>query len=158
MALHKLLVDDFDDDDYLLLAIHCDLKDYRLAYLLNQYLDINLKRYTYDLDFEYASASYSIYEWEDYEKQTTWNMVANICKREEDSLVSSGSLFDESSKVIKSYNLIPEYKNVNYFIKIENDNVNIKSIISRIQKIPQLVTVYNVDVMNLKSKDNLIFN
>jgi hypothetical protein len=44
MALHKLLEDDFDDDAYSLLAIHCDSDDFRLAYLLNQYLNINLKR------------------------------------------------------------------------------------------------------------------
>ena len=160
MAVHKLFVDDFDDEIYSLLAIHCTLNDYRIAYLLNKYLNINLKRYVYDLDFEYTSASYSIYEWEDLNGQTMWNLVSNICKKEEDSIVSTGSLFDASSKVIKSYNLIPEYKNVNYFLKIENDEnkVNMKSIISKIQKIPQVVTVYDVDVINLKSKNNLIFN
>ena len=160
MALHKLFVDDFDDDDYSLLAIHCTLEDYRIAYLLNQFLSINLIRYEYDLDFEYTSASYSIYEWEDCKRQTMWNLVSNICKKEEDSMVSTGSLFNASSKVIKNYNLIPEYKNVNYFLKIENDQnkVNMKSIISEIQKIPQVVTVYDVDVTTLKSKDNLILN
>ena len=45
MAVYKLLDDDFDNDDYLLLAIHCAIDDYRLAYLLNQYLYINLKPY-----------------------------------------------------------------------------------------------------------------
>jgi len=160
MALHKLLVDDFNDGAYTLLAIHCDQEDYRIAYLLNQILTINLKRYPSDLDFEYTSASYAIYEWEDHNKQTTWNLVANICKREEDSMVSSGSLFDASSKVIKRFNLIPEYKNVNYFLKIENDDdsVDVKNIIDNIQKIPQVVTVYEVDVMTLRSKNNLIFN
>lgn len=160
MALHKLFVDDFDEDDYSLLAIHCTLEDYRIAYLLNQFLNINLERYEYDLDFEYTSASYSIYEWEDYKTQTMWNLISNICKKEEDSIISTGSLFDASSKVIKSYNLIPEYKNVNYFLKIENDEnkVNMKSIISKIQKISQVVTVYDIDVTNLKSKNNLIFN
>ena len=57
MAVYKLLDDDFDNDDYLLLAIHCAIDDYRLAYLLNQYLSINLKRYVHDLDFEQASTS-----------------------------------------------------------------------------------------------------
>jgi len=160
MAMHKLLFDDFDDDNYSLLAIHCTLHDYRLAYLLNQFLNINLRRYASDLDFKYAAATYSIYEWEDQKKQAIWNLVTNICKREEDSLVSSGSLFGSSAKVTKSYNLIPEYKTVNYFLKIENDDnsINIKNIINKVQKIPQVVTVYDIDVMSLKSKDNLIFN
>ena len=38
MAVHKLLVDDFEDESYALLAIHCDVEDYRLAYFLNQTL------------------------------------------------------------------------------------------------------------------------
>ncbi|PTM07712.1 MAG: IPExxxVDY family protein [Bacteroidetes bacterium] len=160
MALHKLLVDDFDDEAYSLIAIHCNLEDYRMVYLLNQFLKINLKRCPFDLDFEYTAANYSIYEWEDYKKQTMWNLISNICKKEEDSVVSSGSLFDASSKVIKRYNLIPEYEKVNYFLKIENDmnNVNIKDIIIKIQKIPQVVTVYDIDTNTLKSKNNLIFN
>lgn len=160
MALHRLLVDDFEDENYSLLAVHCNLEDYRIAYLLNQFLNINLKRFHSDLDFEYVSASYSIFEWEDYEKQIVWNLISNICRKEEDSLISSGSLFDTSSKIIKNYNLIPEYKNVNYFLKIEDDNrsVKLKNTISHIQKIPQVITVYEVDVTSLKSKNNLIFN
>jgi hypothetical protein len=160
MALHKLLVDDFEDEAYSLLAIHCNLEDYRIAFLLNQFLNINLKRCAYDLDFQYTTASYSVYEWEDNKRQSMWNLIGNIFKREEDSLVSSGSLFDATSKVIKTYNLIPEYKNVNYFLKIENDDhyMNLKNIISIIQKIPQIVTVYDIDVSTLKSKNNLIFN
>lgn len=160
MALHKLLVDDFEDEAYSLLAIHCNLEDYRMAFLLNQFLNINLKRCPHDLDFQYTTASYSVYEWEDNKRQAMWNLIGNIFKREEDSLVSSGSLFDATSKVIKTYNLIPEYKNVNYFLKIENDDnyMNLKSVISIIQKIPQVVTVYDIDVSTLKSKNNLIFN
>jgi hypothetical protein len=65
MALHKLLVDDFIDTTYSLMAIHCTLEDYRVAYLLNQYLQIKLKRNPQDLDFKYVAASYPIYEWED---------------------------------------------------------------------------------------------
>jgi len=42
MALHKLLVDDFYDASFSLLAIHCRLEDYRLAYLLNMYLELKL--------------------------------------------------------------------------------------------------------------------
>ncbi len=44
MGVHKLLVDDFEDTNYTLLAIHCDLEDYRLAYLLNQHLATRLAR------------------------------------------------------------------------------------------------------------------
>ena len=90
MALHKLLVDDFYDDTYKLIAIHCGLEDYRLAYLLNQSLELNLKRKSKDLDFEYLKSSYSIFEWNNVSQFVTWNLVSNVCKKEEESLYSTG--------------------------------------------------------------------
>ena len=160
MALHKLLVDDFREDIYSLMAIHCTIEDYRVAFLLNQYLNINLVRKVQDLDFKYIAASYSIYEWEDKNQLITWNLVSNVCKKEEDSLTSTGSLFKSPNKIIRTHNLIPEYKKVNYLLKIYNDGnfINEKSIIHKIQEIPQIAAVYSIDVARLKSKDNLIFN
>jgi len=160
MALHKLLVDDFNDDTYSLLAIHCTIEDYRVAYLLNRYLQINLKRNPQDLDFEYVSASYSIYEWEDKSQQTTWSLVSNVCKKEEDSLISTGSLFNVQSKIIRTHNLVPEFKKVNYLLKIDNGGnfINERAIVQKIQDISQIVAVFSIDVSQLKSKDNLIFN
>jgi len=160
MALHKLLVDDFYNDTFSLLAIHCTIEDYRVAYLLNQYLQIKLKRNPQDLDFKYVAASYSIYEWEDKSQQMTWSLVSNVCKKEEDSLISTGSLFNTQGKIIRTHNLIPEYKKVNYLLKIDNDGnfINEKTIIQKIQEISQIAAVYSVDVSQLKSKENLIFN
>ena len=47
-----------------------------------------------DLDYRYLDANYSIYEWKDKQQQTTWNLVSNVCKKEQASLQSSGSLFN----------------------------------------------------------------
>ena len=160
MPLHKLLVDDFSDDIYSLMAIHCTIEDYRVAYLLNQYLNINLVRKAQDLDFKYIASSYSIYEWEDKNQLITWHLVSNVCKKEEDSLTSTGSLFKSQNKIIRTHNLIPEYKKVNYLLKIYSDGnvINEKTLIHKIQEIPQIAAVYSIDVTQLKSKDNLIFN
>ena len=159
MALHKLVVDDFYDTSFVLLAIHCRLEDYRLAYLLNKHLNTRLARKPQDLDYNYFAASYAIYEWNDEAFDTTWNLVSNVCKKEEAALQSSGSLF-ENQNTIKTYNLLPEFKNVDYFIKISNDNFNFneKRILSKIQSIPQVITTYTIDLDHIKSKDHLIFN
>ena len=159
MATHKLLVDDFYDTSFTLLAIHCGLEDYRMAYLLNKQLGLNLSRMPRDLDYKYFAASYSVYEWYNNESQISWNLISNVCKKEEDSLQSSGSLFTLQNKVLKTYHLLPEYKNVDYLIKISNDTqyFNEKIILSKIQSIPQIVTSYSIDTEKLKSKDNLIF-
>ncbi|GAB4159103.1 MAG: hypothetical protein Tsb0033_13160 [Winogradskyella sp.] len=158
MALHKLMVDDFYDDTYKLIAIHCGLEDYRLAYLLNKSLDLRLQRKTEDIDMEYLTSSYSIFEWNNSSQYVTWNLVSNVCKKEEDSLYSTG-LFQTNEKVIKTFNLVPEYKKVDYFIKISDEiqNVNEKLILNKLQNIPYIITSYSVNPSKLKSKDHLIF-
>ena len=159
MALHKLVLDDFEDATYALYAIHCRIEDYRLAYLLNHSLRLKLKRKPYDLDFNYFSASYPIYEWENSNEYVTWNLVGNVCKKEQDSLYSSGMLFVDNDKTIKTYHLIPELKNVDYFIKISNEvqNINEKLILNKLQAIPQIITSYKVDLSTVKHKEYLIF-
>jgi len=159
MALHKLQVDDFYDDAYKLIAIHCRLEDYRLAYLLNKNLELQLRRKEEDIDFQYLKSSYSIFEWNNEEQYITWNLVSNICKKEEESLYSTGTLFQTSEKVLKTYHLISQFKKVDYFIKISNEiqNVNEKLILSKLQTIPQIITSYTVDPLKIKSKDHLIF-
>lgn len=159
MALHKLLVDDFYDDTYILIAVHCRLQDYRLAYLLNQTLDINLRRTPKDLDLNYTASSYAVYEWNNEEAFITWNLVSNTCKKQEERLYSSGTLFQDSANVTKTYHLLPEFKQVDYFIKISNEiqHINDKVIISKLQTIPQIITSYSMDLSKIKSKEHLIF-
>lgn len=159
MALHKLLIDDFYDDTYILVAVHCGLEDYRLAYMLNKYLEINLRRNVKDLDLNYTSSSYSVYEYYNASADTTWNLIANICKKEEESVTSSGVLFSDDKKITKTYSLIPELKQVDFFIKISNETqqVNKKLIANKLQSIPQIITSYHVDLSKIKSKEHLIF-
>ncbi len=159
MALHKLQVDDFYDDAYKLIAIHCRLEDYRLAYLLNKNLNLKLTRKEDDLDFQYLKSSYSIFEWNNDDQYVTWNLVSNVCKKEEESLYSSGTLFQVNEKVLKTYHLISQFKKVDYFIKISDEiqNVNEKLIMNKLQAIPQIITSYAVNPLKIKSKDHLIF-
>lgn len=161
MAVHKLILDDtFDDSVYTLTAIHCRLEDFRLAYLLNKHLGICLSRKVSDLDAKNGQASYSIFEWEDVKQLITWSLVSNICKTEEIQQTDYKSLFDNQEKITKTFHLLPEYKTVNYFLKIDGE-LSIKkarSITEAILNIPQVATAYSIDSGQLKSKDNLIFN
>lgn len=159
MALHKLQVDDFYDDSYKLIAIHCRLEDYRLAYLLNKHLELKLGRKDKDIDFKYLESSYSIFEWDNETEYVMWNLISNVCKKEEDSLYSTGTLFSDTEKVLKTFHLISEYKKVDYFLKISEEilNVDEKLILNKLQAIPQIITSYTVDPLKIKSKDHLIF-
>jgi len=161
MAVHKLVLDDvFDEVVCTLIAIHCSLEDYRLAYLLNKHLDIALIRKPSDLDYDKGQSTYSIFEWEDDKQLTTWGLVSNVCKTESYQQINYKSLFENQEKITKTTHLIPEYKRVNYFLKIDTafNLSKEKYIVNSILKIPQIATAYSIDSSQLKSKDNLIFS
>lgn len=158
--MRKLILDDIIEDiDYTLIGIHCSIEDYRLAYLLNQFLNLKLKRKDSDIEYDDTS-SYSLFEWQDEKQLTIWNLVSNISKIEVKHAIDMNSLFSNEEKFTKTQHLIPEYKKVNFILKIsDNPNVSIeKSILNKILSIPQVVTAYNIDANQLKITDQLIFN
>ncbi|PWK20398.1 IPExxxVDY family protein [Xanthomarina spongicola] len=161
MAIKKLSLEDFfDEADFTLIGIHTSIEDYRLAYLLNTKLNLNLKRRKKDLDFSNTS-KFPIFEWEDNKQLNTWNLVSNICKIETNNPVIGNSLFNDTGKVTETFYLLPEFKKVNYILKINDDQLSSKKnqrIVSQIQDIAHIVTAYIIDVNQLKSKNNLIFN
>jgi hypothetical protein len=159
MTKHKLLIDDFEEcDSFVLIAIHSALEDYRIAFLLNQNLNLKLKRSKEDLDL--GKAKYSMFEWEDTSQLITWTLVSNICKIEEGIENNPSSLFSNEESMIKKYNLIPEHNSTNYILKImhQTDFFREQEIIDKLLSIQQIVTAYAVETETLKSKTNLIFN
>ena len=161
MSVHKLILDDYvDDEQYALIAIHCTLDGYRLAYLLNDKLNLKLRRTAEDLDLSKDKSSFSVFNWEDDKQQIIWSLISNTHRKEIVQTANKELLFDKDEKITKTFNLIPEKKQVNFFLKIEtefNQN-NEKKIIDYILSIPQISTAYSIDYSQLKSKDNLIFN
>jgi hypothetical protein len=161
MAVHKLILDDvFDEVDCTLIAIHCTIEDYRLAYLLNKHLGISLIRKSSDLDYSEGKCAFSIFDWEDPKQLVNWSLVSNVYKKEVYQSSNQKSLFDTQQKITKTTYLVPEYKAVNYFLKIENEfNLSEeKNILNKIITIPQIATAFSIDISQLKSKDNLIFS
>ena len=54
----QVLTFELEEDDYSLVGIHSTEEDYRLAFLLNKYLHIKLKRYKDSLDFQNSKAEF----------------------------------------------------------------------------------------------------
>ncbi len=160
MPVHKLLVDDFEDDDYTLIAIHCDIEDYRLAYFLNQNIATRLVRTKEDLDFTNSKASFSVFEWNDTHLQTAWHLIKNNCLVETEAPISLGLFAESNDKTWSIHSLLADHSSVDYFLKINSGGrvINEKEILNRIQNISKISTAYSVDVLQLKSKEHLIFN
>ncbi|MBQ4819839.1 IPExxxVDY family protein [Aquimarina sp. MMG016] len=162
MAIQKLILDTFEEDDYELIAIHCSLASYRLAFLLNKYLGLRLVRKKEDINFEYSDleASFPLYQYSDRFQYNTYNLLGNKfrTKIELDQMGAQGLFSVQEDNYATRY-LIPEFKNVDYFLKIETETSQFsnKSIVTKLLNISQIITAYTVEYTQLKSKNNLIF-
>ena len=158
MAISKLNLEDFCNEVFSLFAIHTDLDDYRLAYFLNKHLGINLFRKTFDLDFVNSKGSFSVFEYIDQTSFLKWSLISNIYNYNFSAKASNDDLFVESNNLVQKVNLLAEYKNVNYLLKIENNEsqVDLEAIVKEIKSISQVITLYDIN-KDLKNKENLIF-
>lgn len=164
--IHKLFSDDeekkaYEKIDYQLIAIHSTLEDYRLAYYINQNLPINLQKGNCNIQIsnKEGETQFTRFVFED-SKDISWDLVQNQNAVFVPSQKSNQGLFAESSnKFSTKIYLIPEFKKVDYFLKIGNGEVHIdvSKITNCIKKIDRVSTVYTVEVEKIKSKNNLIF-
>ncbi|WP_378179967.1 IPExxxVDY family protein [Aquimarina sp. SS2-1] len=162
MAIQRLVLDTIMDDDYDLIAIHCSLASYRLAFVLNKYVDLRLFRKKQDIKCEYDtySASFPLFQYHDHFQYNTYSLLGNKYRTKTENMPSpSASLFAEEEDSYVTRHLIPELKNVDYFLKIETETSQFsgKSLTAKLLAIPQIITAYVVDYTQLKSKNNLIF-
>lgn len=153
VATHKMSLD-FYEDSFALIAVHCSLEDFTLAYTINKYLKCSFKRRKQNLVFS-NTLSLPVFEWKDTMNDRYWTLMPNSGHAEEAN--DNSGFFADVTSLTKKH-LIPEYKNVDYFIKLEQEDLEseddiLKSIIS----IPKIITAYTVDADALKSKNNLIF-
>lgn len=163
VAVQRLVLDAFADDDYELIAIHCSLASYRLAFLLNKNLNLRLFRKKEDIIFSHKDliASFPIYQFEDHFRYTTYSLFGNKFQTqiEQKNNIANGLFGASEEDTLVTKYVIPELKNVNYFLKIETEasNFSSKDLLLNMLKISQIMTAYTVDYAALKSKNNLIF-
>ena len=160
MAIHRLYIDEFEAINYSLIAIHTDLEDFRLAYFINKNLTVNLKKNRQDISINTANGEthFSSFIFEDFKKNLSFNLFENMNKIEIES-DEKFDLFAETALTnFKNVYLLPEFKKVDYFLKIDHLNaINENEIINSLKEISQIVTVYNIEIEKIKNKNNLIF-
>jgi len=162
MAVHKVYIEEFEEDDYYIIAIHTSLEDYRLAYFINREIAIHLSKNDSDIQSQVkeGETSFARFTFEDEKNDIKWNLVQNKNEIEGKENTITQDLFSNSdSSFSSSAYLLPEYKKVDFFLKIENaeKDINITEIVSKISTIDSIKMVYNVDKDKIKSKNNLIF-
>lgn len=157
----KLHIEEFDDEDFQLIAIHTQLEDYRLAYFINKTIGINLSKSKNEILVKNnkVEASFSRFFYEDLKKDINWDLIKNKSHIFNQQGNSQDLFEDVNTKFSTNIYLLPEYKKVDFFLKIDTNDSSIKNkeILNFINTIDQVSTVYKVEVENLKSKNNLIF-
>ncbi len=142
MAKNRLQVE--YDFDFLLLAINSNVKPYKLAWSVNNVLGIDLARDTnIEIGFK-DEKSLMIQNFKDCNEFRTIRLLRNRA--------------EDIDSAFNAY-LLPELKNFDYFILLENESNTFdeNAFISQIKKIPFVQFSTNINVQTLKSKDNLIF-
>lgn len=162
MAIHKLDFGEFDEIDYHLIAIHTSLEDYRLAYFINQRLPINLSKNKNEIqiNIKEGETKFSRFYYYDTEKAISWNLIQNKNEVIQQKNENSQNLFSNINlEVSTKVYLLPEFKKVDYFLKIENveEGMNVTEIQLLLNTIESISTIYKVETNKIKSKNNLIF-
>jgi len=139
--LNKFKLEVEYDYDFVLIGICCHEKDYRICWALNSKLGLELSKAP---DFEikdkkYKDPSrYSLFEYIKEEQYIEFYVIAN-----------------KSQQVL----LIPEHKQADYFLLIKGivTTGQKETIIKDIREIPMILTAFDIDPNELKSKQNLLF-
>ncbi len=158
---YKLLIDDFDEINYSLIAIHTALEDYRLAYFINKYLSINLSKSKDEIliNTEDGETFFTRFDFEDFKNGVLWSLIQNeneiIIKKDADF----GIFANIVQEIPKKVHLLPDFKKVNYLLKINNAEIYIDLLKTTeiLNTIDRISTVYIVDLNKIKNKNNLIF-
>lgn len=142
MVVNKLQVD--YDFDFLMLALNSNVKPYKLAWYINKALQVTLvKAENIQIEFKQNKHLY-IQNFEAQGAHYVLRLLKNRAEDEEDAY--------------QAY-LLPELKNFDYFLLLENDTNTFdeKSFFNQIKEIPFVQFTTKVDATTLKSRDNLIF-
>ena len=129
------------DLDFVLIAVTTSLKDYRICYLINKFLNFNFTKVP-DLKVDISPGSepvlFSLYHYNWETTETDFYFIAN--------------------KGSEGY-LIPEIKKADYFFMIKNyiDDNDLDNLISALNKIPEIVAAVKIDPKKIKSRENLLF-
>ncbi len=148
-----LTIDVEYDYDFLTLGISTREPAYRVCWFLNKSLGINLKREEENyLTFEGSHKNHHIiYSYFSEEELAEYALVKNKSENSQEKDVGL-SLFETQST--HSF-LIPEQPKIDYYLKV-TDHHDTDRILEITRKIRLFEAVFSIDVLKLKSKENLI--
>lgn len=161
--LHKLDLSDEDNEDIVLIAIKSNMPDYKMAYHLNRSLAVKFEKVLPEISLtDNETAFFRSFMYQDHKNHLIWRLFENKSNYTENDTNEGYSLFKNNEDVFTAtHYLIPEWKNIDFFILIENIDFlfNTDELLKKLQNIKNISTLFLVDIdsLNIKSQKNLIF-
>ena len=136
-----------------LYGIYSSEEFYYLILLLNEKLEIKLKRSQKDISFKDSSTAFMAYFYVDKKNGFEMFVYNNSLSSKTETKEGEGLFFEES----KEHLLLPELGSVDFILKIEGDQSIFVELLEKIRTIKEVVSVFKISEKKLKSKENLIF-
>ncbi len=158
---HWLDLEEELHNSFSVIAIHTGFKPSHLAYSINKYLNIQLQRSKDDLDLKKGNTDFyfPLFEFVDENLQHQYDLVGNrsIQIGKLDGIIHYEGL---GSNVQEIGYLIPEYRKVDYFLKVDLDDnlVPLQQAVNTINDIKGIQSAYVINNSLIKSINNLIFD
>lgn len=128
--------------DFELLGIVSPIRDYRMAWLVNKELNLNLIK-AEDLQLEFLNTEKL--EISQYFLSLPYGYIQLLKNK-------ALNLSEQSSY------LIPELKNLDYFLVVQDETgqLNLGTFTERLSQNPLVQSIVKIDISKLKSKENLL--
>lgn len=145
-----------EEESFSLIAIHASIEDFQLAYFINKNCNTRFKR-KHNLFSNHLKKKINALVWENsWDEETFWYLFPNKYEASKTITTNNPDLLFENETQMDLY-ILPELKQVDYFIKIPNNKIDIVYL-KKIKELPEIQTAYNIHEDSLKSSKNLIFN
>jgi len=155
----SLTLEEIFNDNFELIAIYSDEEDYRLAFLLNQYLELRLQKT--DPIITTHNNEFTVFEYDDRHHYRLWQLIFNHhirnrkVNRTHDLFSDSTITFDKTTFFIK------KLKKARFLLKLEAEQSEAyyRNIVNKISNIPQVYAcdIISLDRINDKEFKKLLF-
>ena len=137
--MKSLTLEYLEEVDFIVLAINSHAKGYKLCWEMNNRLKVNFIKNKYHNPEETTEVEFSRFTSEDKDLEIHHDLISNYSK---------------------GGHLLPKYKNIDYFLKIQNPfwEKEKEEFIGKLSKIPEILLIFEFDLDSISSLNPFIFH
>ena len=137
--MKSLTLEYLDEVDFIVLAINSHAKGYKLCWEMNNRLKVNFIKNKYHKPEETTEVAFSRFTSEDKDLEIHHDLISNYSKGGQ---------------------LLPKFKNIDYFLKIQNPfwEKEKEEFIGKLSKITEILLIFEFDLDSISSLNPFIFH